>query len=67
MNRSVALRASVFFVFLATIFASVGLASQVPTAEILFLISASLFAVLFLFGMTAPAHSTVPLRVLRRM
>jgi hypothetical protein len=64
MTRSVAFRASAIFVLFAMLFASVGVASHVPIAEILFLISGSLCAVMFLFAMAAPAP--VAVRVRRR-
>jgi hypothetical protein len=66
MTRSASLRASLIFVVFAAVFASIGLVSHVPAAEALFLISASLCAVLFLFGINTPSHAPVPVRVRRR-
>jgi hypothetical protein len=66
MTREVAFRASIIFVLFTALFASIGFASQVPAAEILFLISASLFSVLIFFAMTPQAHAPVPVRVRRR-
>jgi hypothetical protein len=51
---------------LAAIFASLGIASSVPVAEALSLISGSLCAILFFFGMNTPAHAPIPVRVRRR-
>ena len=66
MTRFAALRASVLFVVLAAVFATLGIASHVPVAEALFLISGSLCAILFFFGMNTPARAPVPVRVRRR-
>lgn len=66
MTRSVAMRALAFFMIIAAFVASVGIASYVPLAEVLFLISASLCAVLLLFGLAMPARAAVPVRVRRR-
>jgi len=66
MTRSVALRAFSFFVTIAALVASIGMASYVPLAEVLFLITAAC-VVLLVFGFAAPpAQSLVPVRIRRR-
>ena len=66
MTRSVALRAFLFFTARAAVFAVTGIASQVPVAEVLFLISGSLCGLMLCFALAAPAHAPVPVRVRRR-
>lgn len=67
MTRSVAMRAFACFMTIAALVASIGMASYVPIAEVLFLNSASLCAVFMLFGLAMPAApSLVPVRVRRR-
>jgi hypothetical protein len=67
MTRPVAFRAFTFFLIFAALFASIGVASYVPVAEVLFVISASLGAVMFLFFVaSAPARVPVPVRIQRR-
>jgi hypothetical protein len=61
------MRAFAFFMTIAALVASIGMATYVPIAEVLFLISASLCAVVLLFGLAMPpAQSLVPVRVRRR-
>jgi hypothetical protein len=66
MTRPVALRVSVIFVLFSVLFASIGMASAVPAAEVLFLICGALCTVTFFFAMTVPAHAPAPVRVTRR-
>jgi hypothetical protein len=67
MTRPVAFRAFTFFVIFAALFASIGIAAYVPVAEVLFLIGASLGAVMFLFFVaSSPARAPVPVRIQRR-
>jgi hypothetical protein len=66
MDRSVALRAGVLFVIVAALAATTGFASGVAAAEALFMISASLCAVLLFFGFTAPSPEPAPVAVRRR-
>jgi len=67
MTRSVALRAFSFFVTIAALVASIGMASYVPLAEVLFLITAAMCVVLLVFGFAVPpAQSLVPVRIRRR-
>lgn len=68
MTRSVASRLVVLCVMFASLFAVTGLASQVPVAEVLFLISGSLCAVMLLFTLAPPsrAPAPIPVRVRRR-
>ena len=66
MTRSVALRAFLFFTACAALFAVTGIASQVPVAEVLFLISASLCGIMLCIALATPAHAPVPVRVRRR-
>ena len=65
MTRSVALRASVLFIFFAAAFAFVGLASHVELAEALFLISTSVCIPLLLFAAAVPVRAPVPARIRR--
>ena len=67
MTRSVAMRAVAFFMTIAVLVASIGMATYVPIAEVLFAISASLCAIFLLFGLTMPPkQSLVPVRVRSR-
>jgi hypothetical protein len=66
MTRSVAFRAFLFFTACAVLFAVTGFLSQVPVAEVLFLISASLCAVTLFFALATPAYAPVPVRVRRK-
>jgi hypothetical protein len=66
MTRSVALRAFILFTVLTLLAGVTGLASQAEIAEVVFLISASLSAILLLFAVTVQAPAPVPVRVRRR-
>ncbi len=66
MTRSMAFRAFMLFAALTSLSAVTGIASQVPIAEVLFLISASLCAVMLFFTWLVPVHAPVPVRVRRR-
>ena len=66
MTRNVALRASTIFVALTLVFGALGLGSHAPVAEALFLITASVCALLFAFAVAAPQHAAIPVRVRRR-
>jgi phosphotransferase system glucose/maltose/N-acetylglucosamine-specific IIC component len=66
MTRSVAFRASLLFTACAVLFAVTGFASEVPVAEVLFLISGSLCGIMLCFALATPAHAPVPVRVRRR-
>ncbi len=66
MTRSVALRAFFIFMALTTLAAATGVASQAEIAEVLFLIGASLSAVLLFFALTIQAPEPVPVRIRRR-
>ena len=66
MTRSVAFRAFVLFAACAALFAVTGVLSQVPVAEVLFVISASLGGVMLVFAWAAPAYAPVPVRVRRK-
>ena len=67
MTRSAALRAGTIFVLLALFFGAVGIDTYAPVAEALFLIAASLCAVMLLFAFAPAAHAPVPVRVKRRV
>ena len=66
MTRFVAFRAFLLFIVLAALSAVTGIASHVPVAEALFLISGSLGAIMLVFALATPAHALVPVRVRRR-
>jgi hypothetical protein len=66
MTRSVALRAFCLFAVATTLAALTGLASQVEIAEVLFLIGASLSAVMLVLTFTRPAPAPVPVRIRAR-
>jgi hypothetical protein len=66
MTRSVAFRAFLFFTACAVLFAVTGILSQVPVAEVLFLITGSLCAVMMLYAASVPSPAPVPVRVRRR-
>ena len=66
MTRFVAFRAFMIFITLAALSAVTGLASQVPLAEALFLVGATLGGVMLAFALASPAHEPVPVRVRRR-
>jgi hypothetical protein len=53
---------------LTALFAVTGFASEVPLAEVMFLVSASLGAVMLFFAMAMPsqAPAPIPVRVRRR-
>ncbi len=66
MTRSVALRTFMIFMFLTLLAGVTGLASQAEIAEVVFLIGASLSAVLLFFALTVQSPAPVPARVRRR-
>ncbi|MBZ6076274.1 hypothetical protein [Microvirga puerhi] len=66
MNRSVALRTFVMFTIVTSLAAIIGWTSQVEIAEIVFLIGASLSALMLFFVWATPAPIPVPVRVRHR-
>jgi hypothetical protein len=66
MTRSVALRAFFIFFVLTLLAAVTGMASQTEAAEALFMIGASLAAVMLFFAMTVSSPALIPVRVRRR-
>lgn len=66
MTRSVALRAFFLFTILTLLAGATGMASQAVIAEVMFLIGASLSAVLLFFALTARTPAPIPVRVQRR-
>ncbi|WP_134497498.1 hypothetical protein [Microvirga pakistanensis] len=66
MTRSVALRAFILFMILTVLAGVTGLASQTQIAEVVFMVGASLSAVLLFFALTVQAPAPVPVRVRRR-
>jgi hypothetical protein len=66
MNRATALRACIPFFLITALAAITGLSSQVEVAEVVFLISGSVCALLLVLGLAAPTHQAVPVRVRRR-
>jgi hypothetical protein len=66
MTRSVALRAFILFTLLTLLAGVTGMASQAVIAEVVFLIGASLSAVLLFFALTVQAPAPIPVRVRRR-
>jgi hypothetical protein len=66
MNRSIALRAFIIFTILTSLAAMVGWASQVEIAEVVFLIGASLSALMLFFVWAVPALTPVPVRIRNR-
>jgi uncharacterized membrane protein YtjA (UPF0391 family) len=66
MTRSVALRAFILFMVLTLLSGVTGLASQAEIAEVVFLIAASLSAVLLFFALTVQSPAPIPVRVRRR-
>ncbi|MXQ12879.1 hypothetical protein [Microvirga makkahensis] len=68
MTRSVALRTFVIFILLTLLAGVTGLASQTEIAEIVFLIGASLSALLLFIAVAAQASAPapIPVRVRRR-
>ncbi len=63
MTRTIALRASALFVVLTILCGAVGLGSHAVVAEAMFLISASLGALMLFFALATPDHAAVPVRV----
>lgn len=66
MNRSIALRTFLIFTILTSLAATVGWASQVEIAEVVFLIGASLSALMLFFVWAMPAPAPVPVRIRTR-
>ena len=65
MTRTAALRASALFIVLTIVFSAVGLGSHAGAAEAIFLISASLGALMLVFAVATPVHTAVPARIRR--
>src|SRR4051794_29051812 len=65
MTRTAAFRASAIFVLLGLLFGAAGASSQAAAGAALFLITASVCAVMLLFALATPAHAPVPVRVRR--
>ena len=65
MTRSMAFRAFLLFTLLTVLSAFIGISSQVPMAEVLFLISGSLCGAMLFFTLVTPVHAPVPVRVRR--
>jgi hypothetical protein len=63
MTRSVALRSSLLFGLIMLASLLLGLGSKAQVAEALFLVAASLGAVLAFVGTTMPSRAAVPVRV----
>ncbi|QFU15910.1 hypothetical protein GDR74_06570 [Microvirga thermotolerans] len=63
MNRSIALRTFFIFTILTSLAAAIGWTSQVEIAEIVFLVGASLAALMLFFAWMAPAPAPVPVPV----
>jgi hypothetical protein len=66
MDRSVAFRAGIFFTVLTALFGVTGVVAEVPVAEVLFLITGSLCAVMMLYAASVPSPAPVPVRIRRR-
>lgn len=66
MTRSIALRAFFMFSVLTLLAAVTGMASQAQAAEALFMIGASLSAVMLFFAVTVSSPAPIPVRVRRR-
>jgi hypothetical protein len=66
MTRSIALRAFFMFSVLTLLAAVTGMASQAQAAEALFMIGASLSAVMLFFAVTVSGPAPIPVRVRRR-
>lgn len=66
MTRSVALRAFFMFSVLTLLAAVTGMASQAQAAEVLFMIGASLSAVMLFFAVTVSNPALISVRVRRR-
>ena len=66
MTRSVALRAFFMFSVLTLLAAVTGMASQAQAAEVLFMIGASLSAVMLFFAVTVSNPALIPVRARRR-
>ncbi|MGO4389144.1 hypothetical protein AB4Y85_16565 [Microvirga sp. 2YAF29] len=65
MTRSIALRAFFMFSILTLLAAVTGMASQAQVAEALFMIGASLSAMMLFFAVTVSGPAPVPVRVRR--
>ena len=65
MTKITALRAGTFFIVLTIAFAAIGLGSHAAIAEVMFLISGSLSALMLFFALATPDHATVPVRIRR--
>ena len=67
MTRSAALRAGTIFALLALFFGAAGITTYAPVAEALFLVTASVCALMLLFAFAPAAHAPMPVRVKRRV
>ncbi len=65
MTRMIALRVSAVFVVLTILFGAIGLGSHAALAEAMFLISASICALMLFFGVAIPDRAAVPVHVRR--
>jgi len=62
MNRETAFRACIPFLVLAALAAMTGFSAQVELAEVIFLIWASVSAVVLMVALTAPVYRPIPVR-----
>jgi hypothetical protein len=65
MNRETAFRACIPFVVLSALAAITGLSAQAELAEAIFLIGASVSAVVLMSGLTAPVYRPIPIKARR--
>ena len=65
MNRETAFRACIPFVVLSALAAITGLSAQAELAEAIFLIGASVSAVVLISGLATPAYRPIPIRARR--
>jgi hypothetical protein len=66
MTRSVAMRSAILFIAFSALFAVTDLASGIPLAEILFLITASVGVLMSGYAAALVAPAPVPVRVRHR-
>jgi len=62
MNRETAIRACIPFLVLAALAAVTGFATQVELAEVIFLIGASVSAVVLMVALATPVYRPIPVR-----
>jgi hypothetical protein len=60
------MRSAILFIAFSALFATTGLVSGIPLAEILFLITASIGVLLTGFAVASAAPAPIPVRVRRR-